>query len=55
MSAEQLAKRCQTKTQMTEKLLIAATAMGLLKKKGNLFSIPPFRKISCARQKTLSG
>jgi hypothetical protein len=34
MSPEQIAQKCHTKPDMTEKLLIACTAMGLLEKRG---------------------
>jgi hypothetical protein len=37
MSSEQISEKCQTKPELTEKLLIACTAMGLLEKDGGLY------------------
>jgi predicted O-methyltransferase YrrM len=38
MSVRQLSKRCRTKPDMTEKLLIACAAMGLVEKQGDLYA-----------------
>ena len=38
LSAQQIAQRCRSKPEMTDRLLIACTAMGLLKKQGRLYA-----------------
>lgn len=56
MSSEQLARKCRTKLDMTEKLLIACTAMGLLQKRGNRYSNTELAKTYLVRgQKLYQG
>ena len=50
MSSEQLAQKCHTKPDMTEKLLIACTAMGLLEKRG-----PQYRNTELAQTYLVRG
>jgi len=56
MSSEQLAQKCRTKPDMTEKLLIACTAMGLLQKRGSRYSNTELAKTYLVRgQKLYQG
>jgi len=56
MSSEQLCQRCHTKPDMTEKLLVACTAMGLLQKRGHRYSNTELAKTYLVRgQKLYQG
>jgi len=53
MTLEQLCRKCHTKPDMTEKLLIACTAMGLLKKQGGRYENTELAKTYLLRGRKL--
>jgi hypothetical protein len=53
MSSEQLAQKCRTKTGLTERLLIACTAMGLLSRHENRYRNTELSKIYLVRGQRL--
>ena len=56
MSSGQLAQKCRTKPDLTERLLIACAAMGLLNKRGNRYSNTELSKTYLVRgQKLYQG